>query len=89
MRRERLLKAKLSKLAFWYEIVLVQKAALAPQSTKDSRLAVRMFALRRGWLECGGVGVVFSHLLDGFAFQKTLVQSIRGVGKQDVPLQLD
>lgn len=44
---------------------------------------------------CGGWGVgcggedVFSHLLDGFAFQKTLVQSIRGAGKQDVPLQLD
>lgn len=37
----------------------------------------------------GKWGAFFSHLLDGFAFQKTLVQSIRGVGKQDVPLQLD
>lgn len=66
----------------------MQKAALALEITKGSRLAVRMFALRHGgggW----GLGAVFSHLLDGFAFQKTLVQSIRGVGKQDVPLQLD
>lgn len=70
------------------EIILMQNAALAPHSTKGSRVAVRRLALRRG--EAGrGVGAVFSHLLDGFAFQKTLVQSIRGVGKQDVPLQLD
>lgn len=73
-----------------YEILLMHKAALFPQSTKGSRLAVRMFALRHGGAGLGrGGGVVFSHLLDGFAFQKTLVQSIRGVGKQDVPLQLD
>lgn len=71
-----------------YEILLMHKAALFPQSTKGSRLAVRMFALRHGGAGFGG-GAVFSHLLDGFAFQKTLVQSIRGVGKQDVPLQLD
>lgn len=66
----------------------MQKAALVPETTKGGRLAVRMFALRHGgggW----GLGLFFSHLLDGFAFQKTLVQSIRGVGKQDVPLQLD
>lgn len=72
-----------------YEILSMHKAALFPQSTKGSRLAVRMFALRHGGAVWGGVGAVFSHLLDGFAFQKTLVQSIRGVGKQDVPLQLD
>ena len=66
----------------------MQRAALAPEGTKGSRLAVRMFALRHS-VGVWGVGVVFSHLLDGFAFQKTLVQSIRGVGKQDAPLQLD
>lgn len=69
-------------------VTMTEKAALAPESIKCSRLAVRMFALRHGE---GGWAVegVFSHLLDGFAFQKTLVQSIRGVRKQDAPLQLD
>lgn len=36
-----------------------------------------------------GGGGASRHLVDRFAFQKTLVQSISGAGKQDVPPQLD
>lgn len=53
-----------------YEIMLIEKAALAPHGSEGSRLAVRMFALRHGGAGWGGWGLFSAISLMGLHFKR-------------------